>query len=212
MIIVGVISACFGWFAEPVLHRLAAQRVGELNRSAKRILSRLVVCVGSGVCAVLASMVTEPPIIRWTLTCAAIVAWWLVIIDAAIHRLPNPLVALLAVIVVGGYSLDVIFAQSVPADLTRAFLGGALLMGLFGVVALLRPQAIGLGDVKLAGALGIAAGRFGWETIMHSLLAAFILGGLFAVVLVVTKRATTKERIAFGPWLVFGAAVAIAIS
>jgi leader peptidase (prepilin peptidase)/N-methyltransferase len=40
-------------------------------------------------------------------------------------------------------------------------------------------------------------------------LAAFLLGGAFAVVLMTTGRATRSSGVAFGPWLLAGAWVGI---
>ena len=60
-------------------------------------------------------------------------------------------------------------------------------------------RGMGLGDVKLAIALGMWLGLergFTW------LMASFILGGIVAAFLLVLKKAKLKSKIAFGPFLI----------
>jgi len=40
--------------------------------------------------------------------------------------------------------------------------------------------------------------------------AAFVLGGVFGIVLLITRRAGGKTRIPFGPWMILGAWIGIA--
>lgn len=58
--------------------------------------------------------------------------------------------------------------------------------------------AMGLGDVKLAGAMGIVLGL---PHLVFALFLAFVLGGLLGATLVATRRASLKTRLPFGPFL-----------
>jgi leader peptidase (prepilin peptidase) / N-methyltransferase len=69
--------------------------------------------------------------------------------------------------------------------------------------------SLGLGDVKLAGATGLALGALGWPAVVTGVVAAFAVGGLAAVVMLF-RGAGRGTRLAFGPAIVAGAAVAIA--
>jgi leader peptidase (prepilin peptidase)/N-methyltransferase len=68
---------------------------------------------------------------------------------------------------------------------------------------------MGLGDVKLAGVLGVFLGYLGWGPLAVGAFSAFLLGGLFGIALVITGRARKGSGIPFGPWMLAGAWVGI---
>lgn len=67
-------------------------------------------------------------------------------------------------------------------------------------------EAMGFGDVKLMGALGLF---FGWRTIIIISLVAFLLGAIVGVVLILVKRKKGVEYIPFGPFIVIATMIAI---
>ena len=67
-------------------------------------------------------------------------------------------------------------------------------------------EAMGFGDVKLMGALGLF---FGWRTIIIISLIAFLLGAIIGVALIICKRKTGDEYIPFGPFIVIATIIAI---
>jgi leader peptidase (prepilin peptidase)/N-methyltransferase len=77
------------------------------------------------------------------------------------------------------------------------------------IVALISPRGMGFGDVKLAGVLGWFLGFLGIGPLVVGAFAAFLLGGLFAIALMLLKRAGRKSGIPFGPWMLAGAWVGI---
>ncbi|WP_324652109.1 A24 family peptidase [Georgenia sp. H159] len=127
--------------------------------------------------------------------------------DLATHRLPNALLAPTA----GALSVLLVVAALVTGawpDLVRAAVA-AVGCGLgYLVLALLRPTGLGMGDVKLGALLGLWLGWLGWEAVLLGVLAGFVLGGLAGVLLMAVGRASRTTAIAFGPWLLLGAAVA----
>lgn len=140
----------------------------------------------------------------------AAIAVALALIDLDVHRLPDSLV-LPSYIVVG---VLLIAATWVAGDgwwpLARAAVGGAAMFVIYFAAAVLYPGGMGLGDVKLSGVLGIALGWLGWGALAVGWFAAFILGGLFSVGLIVTRRAGKGSGIPFGPWMLLGALVGVA--
>lgn len=60
-------------------------------------------------------------------------------------------------------------------------------------------EAMGLGDVKLMGALGL---YFGLSGIVANSLISFLIGAIFSIILLVTKIKKTDEYIPFGPFIV----------
>ena len=51
--------------------------------------------------------------------------------------------------------------------------------------------------------------RISWGTVGLGGFAGFLLGGVVGVILLVTKRATRKTGVPFGPFMIVGALVAI---
>jgi len=132
----------------------------------------------------------------------------LAVIDLEHHRLPNAIV--LPSYAVGGALLAAssILVGDWPA-LVRAAVGLASLFAFYLIAALSYPGGMGFGDVKLAGVLGLYLAWLGWGEFAVGAFAAFLLGGLFAVVLLVTRRVERTGGIPFGPWMLAGAWVGV---
>jgi leader peptidase (prepilin peptidase)/N-methyltransferase len=134
----------------------------------------------------------------------------LTLIDLDVHRLPDLLVLpsypiafvllLVPTVVLGQWG-----------GLLRAVLAGAVLYVLYLLMALFSPGGggLGFGDVKLAGVLGLLLGWLGWGTLVFSFMAAWLVGGVVGVALILTRRADRKSNIAFGPAMILGALVAV---
>lgn len=65
-----------------------------------------------------------------------------------------------------------------------------------------RGRGMGLGDVKLALLIGTFLGL---NKFMPWLLMSFISGSVVGLFLIVTKKATIKQKVPFGPFLIIGA-------
>jgi len=132
----------------------------------------------------------------------------LALIDLDSHRLPNSIV--LPAYAVGLMLLGL--AAVVGGDvgsILRATIGLGILWAVYLALALAYPGGMGMGDVKLAGVLGLFLGFLGWGELVVGAFAAFLLGGLYALGLLATRRATRKSGIPFGPWMLAGAWVGI---
>jgi len=128
----------------------------------------------------------------------------LTMIDLDTHTLPNRIV--LTAYPIGATLLTGAAVMAGEAErLLPALIGAAALFGLYLLMALLYPGGMGLGDVKLAGMLGLYLGWLGWGPLAVGAFSAFLLGGLFSLVLVITRRANRKSGIPFGPWMLAGA-------
>ena len=62
-------------------------------------------------------------------------------------------------------------------------------------------EAMGFGDVKLMGALGLF---FGLSNIIAITLMSFLIGAVLSIILLLTKIKKTSEYIPFGPFIVIG--------
>jgi leader peptidase (prepilin peptidase)/N-methyltransferase len=91
----------------------------------------------------------------------------------------------------------------------RAAAGAGILFAGYLLLAFISPRGMGMGDVKLAGVIGLMLGWFGWSALAVGTLAAFILGGLVGIGLILARRASRNTGIPFGPWMLSGAWVGI---
>jgi leader peptidase (prepilin peptidase)/N-methyltransferase len=136
----------------------------------------------------------------------AALAW----IDLAQRRLPNrivlPAIAASVPLLLGAALLD----GAVERGIT-ALAGGAGLFALYLVLALASPRGMGMGDVKLAALVGLFAGYIGVEALLAAAFGGFLLGGLAALAMIAARRGTRSTAIPFGPWMLAGLWLAVAL-
>jgi leader peptidase (prepilin peptidase)/N-methyltransferase len=138
-------------------------------------------------------------------TIALSVALILVVVPAALidleHRIiPNKLTALGAVLALAiGLALD-------PSGEAQRLIAGAGAAGFLLLAALAYPGGMGMGDVKLAGVMGLFLGRAVAPAILFALL-----GGVLVGVAIVARKGIGEGRktaVPFGPFLAAGAVLA----
>ena len=134
----------------------------------------------------------------------------LALIDLDTRTLPNTIV-LPAYAVGGAFLAGAGILQGNPPALVLALIGAAALAALYFALYFFVPGGMGFGDVKLAGVLGLFLGFLGWPQLVVGSFAAFITGGLFSVILLVSQRGKRKSRIPFGPWMLLGAWIGILV-
>jgi leader peptidase (prepilin peptidase)/N-methyltransferase len=129
----------------------------------------------------------------------------LAVIDIETLRLPDRLT-------LPSYPVGLVLL-ALPADwpaLGRAVVAAAITGAAAFLLALLAPRGgLGLGDVKLLGVLGLFLGWLGWGVLVVSVALGFVLGAVAAVGMLASLRAGLRDHLAFGPWLIAGALVAV---
>lgn len=164
--------------------------------------------------AVLAAYLRDEPLAFGLLLVAlaafVVLGVWLSVMDGRTHRLPNR-------IVLPSYPAAILLLGAAGASAGEwhrvlGMLGGAVVLwAAFGVLHVLYRQGLGFGDVKLAGLLGLYLGYAGWPAVWWGPFLALVLGGVWSLLLVMTRRATLRSTVAFGPFLVAGAGLALAV-
>ena len=130
----------------------------------------------------------------------------LLVVPAALidleHRIiPNRLTAAGAILALAlGTALD---PTGEPERLLAAAGAGGFLL----LAAIAYPGGMGIGDVKLAGVMGLFLGR----SVAAALVVALLSGALVGMVIIAHKgaRAGRKTAVPFGPFLALGALVAV---
>ena len=134
----------------------------------------------------------------------------LTLVDLAEKRLPNavifPTLSAVAVLLV-----PPTWASGSWMSLLWALAGSAAMFAVYFVLALISPKSMGMGDVKLALVIGLLLGWFGLTAWLIALLAAFIVGGVIAIVALLLRRVTLKGSIPFGPSMLAGALIALLV-
>ncbi|MFD4797676.1 prepilin peptidase [Streptomyces anulatus] len=152
--------------------------------------------------ALAAATGARPELIGWlALTPVAVL---LAVVDRRVHRLPDPLtlpLAAAAVLLLGGAAL----LPGHAGSWTSGLLGGLSLGGFYFLLFLINPNGMGFGDVKLALALGVALGWYGWTVLFVGGFAGFLFGALYGLALMLLRRAGRRTGIPFGPFMIGGA-------
>jgi leader peptidase (prepilin peptidase)/N-methyltransferase len=166
------------------------------------------------------------PLAFWLVLAAClyfvVMAVRLTVIDVRHHLLPNRIVfpsyavagaLLLAAAAAAAWGGSVPAAgdpNGIPAmPVLRVVAGAAVLWVFYFVLRFIYPPGMGFGDVKLAGVLGMYLGYLSWGHLFAGTFLAFLLGGLWSLVLLAARRGTLKSSIPFGPFMLAGAAAAM---
>ena len=85
--------------------------------------------------------------------------------------------------------------------------------GIFMIITLIGgliagKEAMGMGDVKLMGALGL---YFGFQSIIVISVLAFLIGAIISVIYMIIKRKSADNYIPFGPFIVVSSVISIFI-
>jgi len=123
------------------------------------------------------------------------------IIDFEHRIIPNRITAPAAIVaILIGLLLDQDFV-------VEQLIAGAAAGGFFLLAAIAYPRGMGMGDVKLAGMMGLYLGRAVGCAILVGLVAGVVVGGV--IMSRVGVREGRKQQVPFGPFLALGGIVAI---
>jgi leader peptidase (prepilin peptidase) / N-methyltransferase len=142
--------------------------------------------------------------------CLTAVGVPLAAVDLVEYRLPRPLLSALYVILVGLFGLEAALEHDL-GSLIRAVSGMAALLAFYLVMALLSNGGVGAGDVRLAGALGLAMAWRGWTTLMTGALLGLVYAAVIAAITLARQRSTGEIRISLGPAMIGGALTVVLI-
>ena len=97
--------------------------------------------------------------------------------------------------------------------LVRAVIAMLVVRSIFWLLWWIRSAGMGFGDVRLSALLAFGLGYLGWAEVVIGIYAGFLVFVLPGVVVALVRRDRTflKSRIPFGPFLVLGALVGIAV-
>ena len=152
------------------------------------------------------TLIENLDLIKYTILVPMLIS--VVVIDYKLQIIPNRLnltmfeIGLIFTFIYG------FFNTAISINMLLGMLAGG---GIFLAITLLGgliygKEAMGLGDVKLMGALGLF---FGLTNIIIIALLSFLIGAILSILLIVTKIKKMDEYIPFGPFIVIGALITI---
>jgi leader peptidase (prepilin peptidase)/N-methyltransferase len=131
----------------------------------------------------------------------------LTVVDLQHKLLPNrallPATAGAAVLLTGAAVVTGDWSALLRAVLSAVALGVVLYL-----MALVTPNGLGLGDVKLGPLLGLYLGWLGVAAVFLGVFLGFVVQAVLALVLLAARRVTTDTQLPFGPALLAGTLVA----
>ena len=137
--------------------------------------------------------------------------WWatgmivLAFVDRAVMRLPHRLTAATTVGL-----LALLAAEGDSAAWWRAVAAGVVLAGFFAVLAVLSRGQLGWGDVALAVPVAAALGWHSWTAVYAGCLLSFGAAAVTALAMRKTGTLPAGGHLPLGPFLIAGAATALA--
>jgi leader peptidase (prepilin peptidase)/N-methyltransferase len=117
------------------------------------------------------------------------------------HRvIPNKVLIVAALVAVG------LLVAGDRDALAEHAIAAAIAFAVMFLIAIVYPRGMGMGDVKLAGVMGLYLGK----AVAPALLIGFAAGALFGLALIASRGAEArKQAVPFGPFLALGGLVAI---
>jgi leader peptidase (prepilin peptidase)/N-methyltransferase len=194
------------WLAAAAV-RLAAPELGARPSVARRFLVALLFAALLVGAVALAGPRPAALALAWLAGAGLVLAQ----VDLAAHRLPD----------VVTYPAYAVCAAALVADAALLGTWGALLRAVAAaaaaftraaLAAAVSPEGLGFGDVKLLGLLGLVLGWAGWGMLLAGVFLGLVTGALGSLVLVAGRRAGWRTAVPFGPPLLLGAALALAVS
>jgi len=144
------------------------------------------------------------------LSSVVIFLWLILLFDVKYMIIPDELVVLISVV-----GIVRVFAQFVSArtsfflfDLAVAtLLLLSFLLLRYLPLLILKKYGLGWGDIKLVFPLAMV---LGYKLAIVGIFCAFIIGGIWGIILLITRRAKVGQMVSFGPLLALGSYVALA--
>lgn len=155
--------------------------------------------------------------IAWTLVGAKIGLTWVLpaflayattlallsAVDLDERRIPNKVLGPMS-IVAAVLLLGAALIEAKLGIVPRMLLGGLGYAGPMLLLGLIAPGSMGMGDIKLAAYIGPHLAWFGGIYVVVGAFAAFIIGALVGLVLIVLRKKGRKDTVPFGPSMALG--------
>lgn len=131
------------------------------------------------------------------------------VVDSKRRIIPNIIVVIGLALRILLYIYEILKVEDIKAIITNDLIGLGIGFGLLAVVSLLSKGALGFGDVKLFGVIGIMGGAFcTYSTLLASLLVSLVV----SIIGLARKKLGRKDAFPFGPCIAIGYVITVLLS
>ncbi len=131
------------------------------------------------------------------------------IIDSKLKIIPNTLIILGVFFRISIYIYEFVSKADIKTIFINDMIGFAIGFVFLAIVSFASKGALGFGDVKLFGIIGLTCGSF---CTYSTLLISLIVSALFSVISICLKKMDKKDSFPFGPCIVVGYILAILLT
>lgn len=131
------------------------------------------------------------------------------VVDSKRRIIPNILIIFGLIFRTGIYIYEIITKVDLKAVLINDLIGFVIGFVLLALVSLVSKGALGFGDAKLFGVIGLLSGSF---CTYSTLLASLIVSVVFSVINLARKKMGRKDSFPFGPCIAVGYVIAVLLT
>jgi leader peptidase (prepilin peptidase)/N-methyltransferase len=132
-------------------------------------------------------------------------------VDLLVHRLPDRVTFPAYAVCTTALTVDAAVLDA-WGPLLRALAAAPVAFAVAAAAAAVSPEGLGFGDVKLLGLLGLLLGWAGWGVLLAGIFLGLVAGAVVSLALLATRRAGWRTALPFGPPLLAGAVLALALA
>lgn len=209
-IVLGVPGLLIGWFIPTAAQKATEYKFKKLHKELARdpryalpIFKACMAVLNGGGWAVV-GLFASKPLSAVLLGLIWVLAILIAVVDIRIRIIPNEGVLILA-------PLGLLFQFTyfgVTGVITAVITMVAVMLVLSVLAGLMGPSAVGAGDVKLAGAMGLV---LGFPNILYGLFAMSAVMLVYIVAGLLSKKLTFKSFFPFAPFMMTGLAAAVIV-
>lgn len=132
------------------------------------------------------------------------------LIDFKRKIIPNALIIAGLIFRVGIYIYEIIFAaDDIKSVVINDLLGFAIGFVFLGLISLISKGAIGFGDAKLFGVIGLISGSF---CTYSTLFLSLVISAIISLIFIARKKMGRKDALPFGPSIAVGYLAAVLLT
>lgn len=131
------------------------------------------------------------------------------IIDIKVKIIPNFIPAVLMIVRVLFFIYEFIFTDTALKFLISSILGCFICFLILMIADKISKGGIGMGDIKLISAIGFMCGVY---LVFSTLILSLFVCVVVAILLLILKKKTSKDRLPFGPFIYIGFLIMLLLS